>query len=261
MRAPKSRRATLATACLLACALAAAHAAAAGGGLSVTPGIFSHAAQRGGLGAVQIANTGRKPLKVTLAARPWIQSPSGSVSPNRRKRLGKVRLHPSSFKLAAGATRSVGLSLSASPPRGSIYGALETTGTPKLHGGGHSGVRVAYRLVTSLRLYPRPGAQKLRAKAGRLIEHGSTRHGALLLAVKNTGNTIVPTGGTVEIRGKGHSLSANATAKAIVPGATVNLPLTRLRGTLPSGRYNITVHLTQGGHGIGKVKRKGVLLR
>ena len=43
--------------------------------------------------------------------------------------------------------------------------------------------------------------------------------------------------------------------------ATVNLPLARLRGTLRSGRYKVTVHLTQGGHSLGGVSRRGVRLR
>ena len=112
-----------------------------------------------------------------------------------------------------------------------------------------------------MRLYPPPGSQVLSARAGRLIEHGTTRRGALLLEVKSTGNTIVPIGATVKISGEGHTLSGAATPKKILPGATVNLPLARLRGTLPPGRYNVTVHLTQGGHPIGTVRRRGIRLR
>ncbi len=261
MRLPNARRSAIAAIALLVASLGWVHPAAAGGGLSISPGTFEHVAQRGGLGAVKISNTSGKPMKVALAARPWLQSPSGAVSPNRRATLGKVGIHPSSFRLAAGATRAVGLSLSRRPARGSLFGALETTGAPKRRGGGHSGVRVAYRLVTSLRLYPRPGTQVLSARAGRLIEHGTTRHGALLLAVKNTGNTIVPIGGTVRISGRGHLLRNDAVPKKIVPGATVNLPLVRLLGTLPRGRYDVSVHLTQGGHPIGRFTRRGVLLR
>ncbi len=111
-----------------------------------------------------------------------------------------------------------------SPARRSLYCAIEVAGSPR--GRAHNGVKVAYRLVTSMRLNPSAGAKAFRARAGGLIEHGSTRHGSLFLAVKNTGNTIEPIG-----------------------------------GTLPRGRYNVTVHLTQGGHGLGKVKRKGVRLR
>jgi hypothetical protein len=259
MRLLRTRRSAVITIALLLAGLGAAHALAARGGLSITPGILEATARPGGLGAVKIANTTRHAMRIKLAVRPWVQSRSGSVTPNRRKVLGKVRPNRRTFWLHAGATEALGLSLARRPAGGSLYGAIEVTGAPKHPGG--KGIKVAYRLVTSMRLNPPAGAQRFGARAGSLIEHGTTRHGSLFLAVKNTGNTIEPVGGRVDIRGKGHSLSANATAKAIVPGATVNLPLTRLRGTLPRGRYNVTVHLTQGGHGLGKVKRKGVLLR
>jgi hypothetical protein len=45
-----------------------------------------------------------------------------------------------------------------------------------------------------------------------------------------------------------------------VPGATVNLRLTRLRGTLPKGRYRVGVRLTQGGRKVGGLRR-GIRLR
>jgi hypothetical protein len=257
-RSPKARLAALAATSLLVCGLGAAEATATGG-LSVSPGIFKHAAAVGGLGAMEVSNTSGKPLQVTLTPRPWLQSSSGSVSANRRGMLGKVRLRPGSFRLAPGATRRVGVSLSRPPARGSLYGALEVTGAPRRRGG--KGIRIAYRLVTGLRLYPRPGTQTLSARAGRLIQHGTTRHGSLLMAVRNTGNTIVPIGASVNIKGNGHSLTASGVPKAILPGATVNLPLTRLRGTLPRGRYRVKVRLSQGGHPLGTITRHGVRLR
>lgn len=134
----------------------------------------------------------------------------------------------------------------------SQYGAIEVTGVP---GGRATGIKIAYRLVSSLRLDAPRGAQSFRAHGGSLIEQGSVKHGTLLLAVRNTGNTIVPVGGRVRISGSGHSLSANARAKVIVPGATVNVPLAELLGSLPRGRYTVTVGLSQGGHGLGTVTR------
>ena len=53
----------------------------------------------------------------------------------------------------------------------------------------------------------------------------------------------------------GRSLSSGARAKTIVPGATVNVPLAELLGSLPRGRYTVMVGLSQGGHGIGTVTR------
>jgi hypothetical protein len=158
-----------------------------------------------------------------------------------------------SLTLAAGSSQSVGISLTRTPPGRSQYGAIEVTGTPSGRAG--NGIKIAYRLVSSLRLDAPRGAQSFRASAGGLTEQGSVKHGTLLLAVRNTGNTIVPIGGRVRISDSGHSLSSGARAKTIVPGATVNVPLTELLGSLPRGRYTVTVGLSQGGHGLGTVTR------
>ena len=98
------------------------------------------------------------------------------------------------------------------------------------------------------------------ARAVGVVVYSSSRHGALFLAVKNAGNTIVPIAGTVRISGCGHTLSGVVTPEKILRGATVNLRLARLRGTLPRGRYRVSVRLTQGGHRIGRVRR-GIRLR
>lgn len=247
-----TRRSAIAAVGLLAGGVGASHALAAGGGLSVSPGILEHTANPGGVGAVTISNTTGASMAVKLALRPWVQSRGGEVSPNRSRTLGEVRPNASSFTLAAGASRTVGISLARRPAGGSLYGGVEVTGVPSGQAGG--GIKVDYRLISSLRLDPPGGAQAFRAQAGSLIEQGSTRQGTLLLAVRNSGNTIVPIGGTARISGQGHSLSANATAKVIVPGATVNVPLTQLLGSLPPGRYTVSVALSQGGHGLGTVR-------
>lgn len=259
MRLFRTRRLAIAAIALLLAGLGVGHAFAARGGLSITPGILEHVARPGGIGAVQISNSTSRPMKIGLAVRPWVQARSGAVAPNRQATLGKVRPYRGSFGLAAGATRTVQMSLARRPAGGALYGAIEVTGTPKRQGG--KGVRVAYRLVTSLRLTPPAGAQAFRVSAGSLLLHGSTSNGTLLLAVRNDGNTILPIGGSVRISGRGHVLRNEVTPDVIVPGATVNLRLTRLRGTLPRGRYNISVNLTQGGHSLGVVKRRGVRLR
>jgi len=232
---------------------AAGTSLAAGGGLSVSPGIFEHTANSGNVGSLEISNTTGKSMAVKVVLRPWVQSPSGEVSPNRGRTLGEVRLSASSFTLGAGSSQSVGVSLTRTPAGRSLYGAVEVTGTPS--GRASNGIKVAYRLVSSLRLDAPGGAQSFRAQGGSLVEQGSVKQGTLLLAVRNTGNTIAPIGGKVRISGSGHSLSANATAKVIVPGATVNVPLTELAGSLPRGRYTVSVALSQGGHGLGTVTR------
>lgn len=236
---------------LAACGWAGASGAfATGAGLSISPGILEHTATHGGVGAVEISNTTSAVMTVTLALRPWLQAESGEVSPNRRMSLGSVRASASSFTLAAGASRTVSLSLSRPPAGGSIYGAVEVTGIPHGHTG--SSIKLDYRLITDLRLTPT--RQRFQAAAGSLVEQGSVKRGTLALAVKNTGNTITPIGGTVQISGSGHSLTAHATAKAIVPGATVSVPLVQLLGSLPRGHYTVIVQLTEAGHHIGIVK-------
>jgi len=249
MRLPGIRRATISVTCLLVVALAPAEASAARGALSISPGILEQTARPGGLGEVKISNTTARPMKVALAVRPWLQSRSGTAAPNRRKTLGSVRPNRRSFELRAGATRTISLSLVRRPRGHSLYGAIEVTGTPKRRNG--RGVQVGYRLVSSLRLRPPPPARRLHARGSRLY----VRRGALFLAVKNTGNTIDPIGATVRIRGRGRTLRSGAGPKAILPGRTVNLQLIQLRRTLPHGRYNVSVRLTQAGRGLGTVKR------
>lgn len=256
-RPARARRSAIAALCLLVAGFGAVHALAAGG-LSVTPGILEHVAEPGGVGTLEVSNTTSRPMKISIAVHPWLQSRSGSVAPNRRRVLGKVRAGRGSFRLPAGGTRTVPLRLARRPKGRSLYGAIEVTGTPKRRRG--KGIHVAYRLVTSLRLYPPAGARRYTARPQRLFEHGTVRHGALFLAVKNAGNTIDPMGGRVRITGHGRTLSGVIAPKTILPGATVNLRLARLRGALPRGRYRVGGILTQAGHRAGWF-RSGVRLR
>jgi hypothetical protein len=226
---------------------------AGGGGLSVSPGVFEHTASPGGVGSIEISNTTSTAMAVKVALRPWLQSPSGEVSPNRTGTLPEVLAGASSFTLAPDSTQGLPITLTRTPSAGSRYGAIEVTGTPP--GKATTSVKLAYRLISSLRLDAPTSAQSFHARAGRLVQQGSVGHGTLLLAVRNTGNTIVPIGGAVSLSGEGHSLSANATAKTVVPGQTVNMPLTELTSALSRGRYTVTVRLTQGGHSLGTVKR------
>jgi hypothetical protein len=192
-------------------------------------------------------------MSVRIALRPWLQARSGEVSPNRHSSLGAVGLSPSSFTLGAGATQSVHLSLSSTPAQHSLYGGLELIALPSTRV--KQGINVGYRVVSSLRLDPPKGEQRFHATVGGLVEQGAIGHGTLLLPVSNTGNTIAPIGGSVSISGSGHSLRSTAREKVIVPGQTVNVPLTELPGSLPRGSYTVSVRLTQGGHGIGTVTR------
>ena len=64
----------------------------------------------------------------------------------------------------------------------------------------------------------------------------------------------------MRISGHNHTLSGIVAPQTILPGATVNVRLTRLRGTLPRGRYKVVVGLTQAGHRVGGL-RTGIRLR
>jgi hypothetical protein len=105
-----------------------------------------------------------------------------------------------------------------------------------------------------------PNRRKVLGKVGRLYVKGTARRGALVLAVKNAGNTIDPIGATVVIKARGRTVRNKVAPETILPGATVNLRLTRLRGTLPKGRYRLGVRLTQKGRAVGGFRR-GIRLR
>src|SRR4051812_24219321 len=70
------------------------------GGLSVSPALIEHNAQPGTLATVTVANRSAAPLVVTAIPRPWVQSTSGKVSPNRKKSLGGVSVDQPKFTLA-----------------------------------------------------------------------------------------------------------------------------------------------------------------
>src|SRR5580658_3787933 len=131
MRFHNIRRSMFATTVVMLTATGAS--LGAGGGLSISPGIFEHLASRGSVGSITISNTTSTSMAVSVALRPWLQGRSGEVSPNRRAALSEVRLSVSSFTLGAGSARTVGVSLARTPAGQSQYGAIEVVGTPPGH--------------------------------------------------------------------------------------------------------------------------------
>jgi hypothetical protein len=233
----------------------AAVASTPAGGLKVAPAIVEHLATPGGIGAVLIANTGTAPLKVTVAARPWVQSSAGPVTPNPRATLASlVSISASSFTLAADSSRTIGLTLRRRPPGGSLYGSIDIVGQATNAPQG-SGVSLGYELTSSLRLDASARSRRLRLAGGRFQVEGG-RKGAALLAVRNTGNTIDPVSGSAQIRGPGSLLKSHIAGVEILPGDTVNLVVATLDGGLPPGHYVATVKLAQGGRTIATVKRQ-----
>jgi hypothetical protein len=216
-------------------------AAAAQGGLSVTPAVLETTARSGASGSATITNsTGRK-LRVTVRPRPWRQSSSGAVAANRRRSLGGVSVSSTRFTLAAGATRSVTVTLARVPSRRSQYGALEVVGRPVKR---RKGINVVTRLISSLRFNPTAGARRLRLSAGSVRVTGRGSNRALVLKTRNRGNTVDPVGGSVNISGSGGGRSGTISSMRILPGKQVNLRLASLSG-LRKGRYSASITLTQ----------------
>lgn len=231
-------------------ALQQALAAGSGGGLSLSPSILEHAAQPGSVGSLTLSNTTANPLQVTVTPRPWLQSSAGRVSPDRRHKLADVGVSAASFVLAAGAQRSVALSLLRAPRGGSLYGNVDVVGTP-VDAKKRTGIVVAFRLVSSLRLNPTAARRKLSLTVGDV--RAAKR--ALAVAVRNAGNTIDPVSGTLRLSGALGGRSTTIAATRILPGAIVRLGAGSTAG-LPKGSYTATVTLSQGGRKVVSAKRK-----
>jgi hypothetical protein len=226
-------------------------ASAAQGGLAVTPAILETTARSGASGSATVTNSSGRKLKVTVRARPWRQSRNGDVSADRRRSLTGVRVSGTSFTLAAGASRSVGVTLSRVPGRRSQYGALEVVGKPTKK---RRGINVTYRLISSLRFNPTASARRLRLGVGRALVRGRGSSRALYLQVRNRGNTVDAVGGSVDLQGPGSGRSGIITAERILPGKRVHVRLLSLSG-MAKGRYSAGVTLSQAGRNITSVTR------
>lgn len=222
--------------------------AQAAGGLSMTPTILEHAATKGGVGSVTVSNTSAKAISVTVTPRPWRQGRNGAVTSDRRKKLKGVTVDAKKFSLAAGQKRTVGVSLVKVPASKSLYGSVEVVGLPPKTSSKESGVVVGYRLVGSLRLNPATKKLKLRPKKARVSG------GRVVLAIKNSGNTLDPITGTATIKSAKGSRGVTIARTRILPGKTVDLSLGAAKG-LASGSYKVTVALTQGAKTVLKATR------
>lgn len=218
------------------------------GGLTLSPALIERTARVGSLGEIRVANTSKRAMKVTVAARPWLQARSGAVQPNGRKRLAAVKLGARSFTLAPGASRAIAASLSTRPASGSLYGAVDVTGTPQ-GATPASGVVTRYRLVGGLRLNPVRAQQRLRVRVGAAR---ATRN-RVVVAVTNRGNTVRPITGSVRITGPAGTLRSGIAAQRVIPGAAVDVPLRRTG--LQRGSYRASVTLRQGGRTVARVTR------
>lgn len=227
-------------------------AAAQNSGLGVTPAIFETTARRGAAGSVTITNSTGKRLRMTVRARPWRQARNGDVAANRSKTLGGVSVSATRFTLEAGAQRSVSVTLDRVPSRGSQYGALDVLGKPARR---RKGINVTYNLISSLRFNPTSSARRLRLRAGKAKVTGRSSSRALVLQVRNRGNTVDPVGGSVDVSGGGGGRSGAISSTRILPGKMINLKLLGLSG-MRRGSYTASVTLSQGSRNMLSVTRR-----
>ena len=228
---------------------AATASATAAGGLSISPSVLETTAAPGRVGGVTIANTSSTAILVHVRAHPWRQPRSGIVVSDVARSLAGVRLNASSFSLAAGARRTIGVSLLRTPRSGSVYGNLEFVGTPQ-GASPASGVRTRYRLIGALRLNPPAAKRVLRVEVGRIKQRGRTA----VAAVRNVGNTVTPVAGSIRIVGGAGIVRTTIAEARILPGKAVDVSLRS--GTLQPGRYVADVTLRQGRTNVATVKRR-----
>lgn len=214
---------------------------ASAGGLKVGPAVIEKTAAAGAINPpLQITNNSSKRIDVTVAARPWTQSTSGATSLNRRRSLSGIQLSDTSFSLAPKAHKDVTVTVSTGA---SMYGGIEVIGLPE-GADDQQGVVLGYRLISSLRLNPVTPELDLVASRPKVTGKGSDR--AVVLPVKNAGNTIQPVSGTVRLKSALGTRRRDLDSLRILPGKRVNVLLSSVRALKP-GSYTATVRLTQGG--------------
>jgi hypothetical protein len=219
-----------------------AAASAAEGGLAVKPVLIEKPAAVGPVSTVTVTNHSKAKLDITAKARPWVQSSSGAVSVDRRKTLSGIALSDGAFSLAAGATKTITVTLRGTPAGGYTYGAVEVVGLPA-DASTRTGVVAGYRLISSVRLDPAVPVVSLKAGTAKVTGKGSAR--AVVLPVRNAGNTVQPVSGDVALKGPLGTRSRTLGAVRVLPGKTVNFLLSSAK-SLSAGSYTATVRLKQG---------------
>ena len=223
-----------------AAALTNVAAAAAAGGLSVTPAILEQTARSGASGTVTIANTSSRKLKVTVRARPWRQARSGAVAADRRRTLSRyTTVRAGSFTLAPGVSRAVSVRLRRVPSRKSLYGSLDVVGKPVRK---RSGINVAYRSSAACASTRAPARGAIALKPGSAhVARSSSRCRCATAATRST-RSAAPSA----CPGRAAGAAATIAGVKILPGKGVRLPLLSIAG-LRAGRYTASVTLTQAG--------------
>lgn len=210
------------------------------GGLAVSPLSVERGASVGAKDTVTVANHSKEALTISVKARPWTQSASGAVSPNRRSELGGVKLsEEGDFTLAPGQERAIDVTLGATASGGSLYGALEVVGLPS-DLAKRKGVVTGYRLVGALRYHASAKTYKLTAGSPKVAKDKT-----VVLPIRSRGNTNDPVSGTVRLKGALGTSNGSVKATRILPGKQVSVALSSGK-KLRAGTYTATVSLKQG---------------
>jgi len=217
--------------------------AAQQGGVEITPAMVERTAKRGTVGTFTVKNTTRNTLRVTVTVRPWVQNrTTGNVSANLRASLRPfVRASPQTFNLKPGS-RTIRLKMRRMTRSGSLYGGIQVFAKLRKKPR-NNGINPQYNVIGRLRLNPKRKRPNLRI--GNIDVKGRGNNRSLILAVRNTGNTLDPVSGQVRITGP-TGRNANIPQVSIVPGQVVYLRGGSLKG-MRRGNYTATWSITQGG--------------
>ena len=216
--------------------------AAQQGGVQITPARVEATAKKGTVASFTVKNSTKDTLRVTVTIRPWSQNrATGQVAINKRANLSPyVVASPQVFDLRPG-TRSLKLNMKRTTASGSLYGGIQVFAKQKKKKA-TNGIIPQYEVIGALRLNPRVKRPNLRVGATDVVGRGNGR--SLILAVRNTGNTLDPVSGTVKITGP-TGRTSTIPAVSIVPGQVVYLKGGSLRG-MKGGNYTATWTITQG---------------
>ena len=202
----------------------------------MTPASLENRAKLGTVGSLTLNNTTKESLRVTVTVRPWRQQLNGTVVADPRSNLTRyVRATTRSFTIGAGVKRPISFRMVRR--LSSLYASVDILGKPT-NTKGRKGIIPNYRLISKLRLNPAKKTYKFRTGAAQV------RSGAIILPVRNLGNSIDPIGGTFRLSGAG-SKSGNMAAIAALPGKLVGLNLGSTRG-MKKGTYTVNATVKQG---------------
>ena len=182
-------------------------------------------------------------LKMTIKVRPWIQARDTGKRQRKpaRQPVALRRGQDAAVQAQARRSRRVAFRVRHIPRGGSLYAGIEVFGKP-LHARARNGIIPQYRVIGKLRLNPAHPRPKLKVGAVDVVRHKIGR--VLIVAVRNTGNTLDPVGGSAGISGPS-SRNGTITPMTPVPGQVVYLVGSSMEG-MKHGNYRVNFTITQG---------------